>query len=278
MIKPLTTLSTVALVLCPIISQAQPQSSANSVGPFSKKHLLSLGITRQSTSTSVSASTENLEPVTIDLGNFGIDKRDYSYFLDYRYRLKPKWSIFAGTFQFSGSGENIAEREFNYDGVEFTAGAQLRSELKVDVYILDLLYTVHRSENVEVMLGGGLHAFDLGVDFSGSVRIDDVSSEIRQAGDTLLAPVPNIRGAATWTLNENFGFSLVTGWLSANVDDYSGDFIYGHLRANYQINETFGASLGYQITNIDITEDRARGELLYDAELEGPSLTLTYSF
>ncbi|MDA8961787.1 hypothetical protein N9H37_00310, partial [Congregibacter sp.] len=217
-------------------------------------------------------------PVDINLSNLGINDRDYSYFVDYRYRLKPKWSIFAGTFQYSSSGDRTNERDFNYDGVEFTTVSELRSELNIDVYIVDLLYTVHRSDTVEVMLGGGVHALDLGVSFAGSVGVNDQSSEIRRANGAVLAPVPNLRGAATWALNENFGFSLVAGWLSADVDTYSGDFVYGHLRANYQFSERFGASLGYQITDIDISEERSRGEVSFNAELDGPSFTLTYSF
>lgn len=278
MIRSLTAVTALALATFSSAGYAQSSAETEAVGPFSKKHLLSVGMTRQSTSTSVSATSDNFDPVVIDLGDFGITERDYSYFVDYRYRLKPKWSIFAGTFQYSGSGQNVAERDFNYDGVEFTTGSDLQTELNIDVYILDVLYTVHRSESVEVMLGGGLHAFDLGVGFSGSVSVNDQSSEVRQASSTLLAPVPNVRGAATWTLNEKFGFSLVAGWLSAKVDDYDGSFVYGHVRANYQVSDRFGASLGYQITEIDISQARARGELSFDTELDGPSLTLTYSF
>lgn len=278
MIKRLATVTTLILAACSAVTQAQPDASVESAGPFAKKNMLSLGVTGQSTSTTVSSTSDNFGPVDIELGDFGINDRDYSYFVDYRYRLKPKWSIFAGTFQYSGSGENVSERDFNYDGVEFTTGSELRSELNIDVYIVDVLYTVHRSNKVEVMLGGGVHALDLGVSFAGSVGVNDQSSEIRRAKGAVLAPVPNLRGAATWALNENFGFSLVAGWLSADVDTYSGDFVYGHLRANYQFSERFGASLGYQITDIDISEERSRGEVSFNAELDGPSFSLTYSF
>ncbi|WOJ92671.1 outer membrane beta-barrel protein [Congregibacter variabilis] len=267
-----------ALIVFAATAQAQSDAGSESTGLFNKKHMLSVGMTRQSTNSSVSATSEGFDPVVIDLNGLDIGERDYSYFVDYRYRLKPKWSIFAGTFQFLGSGKKFTERDLNYDGVEFTTGSDLRSELNIDIYILDVLYTVHRSENVEVMLGGGVHAFDLGVGFSGSVRINDQSSEVRRASSTLLAPVPNLRAAATWSLTDSFGFSLVAGWLSADVDEYSGDFSYGHLRAHYQISDRFGASLGYQITDIDITQARSRGELSFNTELDGPSLTATYSF
>lgn len=281
MIRQFTAASAALLLtfsVASVATHAQSGSSADASRVFDKKHLLSVGMTRQETSTSVSATSENFNPITVDLDGLALGERDYSYFIDYHYRLKPRWSIFAGTFQYSDSGRSITEREFNFDGVEFTTGSEIRSEVNIDVYMLDLLYTVHRSNNVEVMLGGGLHAFDLGVGFAGNVSINDQSSEFRTANSSLLAPVPNLRGAATWTLNERFGFSLIAGWLSANVDEYSGDFMYAHLRANYQFGDRFGAALGYQFTDIDITQDRSRSELSFDAELEGPSFTVTYSF
>ncbi|MFT4767898.1 MAG: hypothetical protein ACI8RN_001028 [Glaciecola sp.] len=272
------TLTILTLIGFSALTQAQSDADSTSTGMFDRKHMLSVGMTRQSTSTSISATSENFDPVIIDMDELGVGERDYSYFVDYRYRLKPKWSIFAGTYQFSGSGESVTERDINYDGIEFTTGSELSSELNIDVYILDILYTVHRSENVEIMFGGGIHAFDLGAEISGSVRIDDQSSEVRRASSTLLAPVPNLRGAATWSLSDKFGVSLVAGWLSADVNEYSGDFVYGHLRGHYQISDRFGASLGYQITNIDISQQRSRGELAFDTDLDGPTLTLTYSF
>ncbi|EED32264.1 hypothetical protein NOR53_3322 [gamma proteobacterium NOR5-3] len=278
MIKHLAAVTVFTLAACSAATQAQSDASAAPSGPFSKKHMFSLGITRQSTNTSVSATSENFEPVVINLDNLGVDERDNSYFIDYRYRFTPKWSIYAGSYQFSGSGEAVTERDLNYDGVEFTTGSEIRSELDIDVYILDVLYTVHRSNSVEIMLGVGVHALDLGASFAGNVSVNDQSSEFRRASSTLLAPVPNLRGTATWALNKHFGFSLVAGWLSADVDDYSGDFVYGHLRASYQISDRFGASLGYQVTDIDITEARSRSKLSFDTEIDGPSLTLTYSF
>jgi opacity protein-like surface antigen len=259
-------------------SQAQTDSTTPKQGLFDTKHLISIGGTWQSTKTTIRATTENFDPEPITLRELGANERDTSYFIDYRYRFKPNWSVFAGTYQFTGSGQSQSQHDFNYDGVEFEAGLDLESKFEIDIYMVNVLYTVHRSDKLEIMLGGGVHAFDLSAEVSGSASINDQSSEVRRAGGTLLAPVPNVRGAATWDLSDRFGLSLVGGWLSANVQDYSGDFVYAHLRGYYKFTENFGVSLGYQLTNIDISRDRARSDIAFDSELDGPSFTLTYSF
>lgn len=259
-------------------ASAQTADTSPSAALFGKKHMLSLGTTRQATTTTLQSTRNNADPVSITLEELGADKRDTSYFFDYRYRLKPNWSLFAGTYQFTGSGQSVSEREFNFDGVEFTAGQELQSKYEIDIYMVNVLYTVHRSDKFEVMLGGGLHALDLSAEISGTLTVNEQTSELLQAGSTLLAPVPNLRGSATWALTHSFGIGVVGGWLSANVGDYSGDFIYAHLRGFYNFTDSLGVSVGYQLTNIDIRRDGARSTVAFDSELDGPSLTLTYSF
>ncbi|MDP5072248.1 MAG: hypothetical protein NWQ45_15225 [Congregibacter sp.] len=252
--------------------------AADTTGNLADKHMISIGATRQATDITLSATSENFEPSPLTLDDLGVEKRDTSYFIDYRYRITPRWSVFAGAYSFSGAGETINSRDFNFDGVDFTADTQLRADLDIDAYMLDILYSVHRSEKVEVLLGAGLHALDFGVALAGNLQIGDEALSAQTAAANLLAPVPNLRGSATWQLSDRFELNLVGGWLSANVGDYDGNFVYAHLRGFYRFGEHFGASLGYQLTDIDITQTRERSTIDINAQLDGPSLTLTYGF
>ncbi|WP_439106219.1 hypothetical protein [Congregibacter sp.] len=123
-----------------------------------------------------------------------------------------------------------------------------------------------------------MHALDFGVGLSGRIEVDGDDREAAAAGTTLLAPVPNLRGSASWAMNDRVFFTLVGGWLSANVDEYEGNFRYAHLRGFYRMGKQFGVSLGYQITDIDIKQTRARSTIDLNAQLDGPTVTLTYSF
>ncbi|WP_008293121.1 outer membrane beta-barrel protein [Congregibacter litoralis] len=245
---------------------------------FDDKHKLSIGATRQTTEITIAATTENFEPTPLTLDDLGVSNSDNSYFIDYRYKFSERWSLFAGAYSFSGSGENVWSRDFNFDGTEFTANTRVRADLEIDTYMVDLLYTVHRSDNVQVLLGAGFHALDFGIGLRGRLEINGESAEVATAGTTLLAPVPNVRGSASWALNDRIYVSLVGGWLSANVDEYEGDFVYAHLRGFYRIGEKFGVSLGYQSTDIDIKRVRATDTVDLNAQLDGPTVTLTYSF
>lgn len=241
-------------------------------------HRVSLGIAEQDADLSVRATADGFDPIELDARDLGIDDRDYSYYLDYRYRFRPRWAVVAGAYGFSDSGSQTAEREFNYDGIEFTAGAELTTRFEADAYLVDVMYAVHRDERSEFMVGGGIHALDLSASVAGAISIDEERREFRRAGTTLLAPVPNLRMAGTWVLSERFALHGIGGWLSANIDDFSGDFIYGHLRLAYALTRQMSLALGYQRTDIDITQERPASELKYDVRLEGFTLTFVYSF
>ncbi|MEE4108025.1 MAG: hypothetical protein V2I24_01675 [Halieaceae bacterium] len=242
------------------------------------KHRVSLGIAEQDADLGIRATADGFDPIVLKARDLGISDRDYSYYLDYRYRFRPRWAVVAGAYGFSDSGSGEAERDFNYDGVEFTAGAELATRFEADAYLLDVMYAVHRGERSELMIGGGIHALDLSASIAGAVSIDEERREFRQAGTTVLAPVPNLRMAGTWVLSERFALHGVGGWLSANVDEFSGDFVYGHVRLAYALTRQMSLALGYQRTDIDITQEKPRSELNYDVRLDGFTLTFAYSF
>ena len=264
----------VTFALCAV--SAASQTLDDSI--YKSRHVLTGGLAYQTTDFTIAAGVDGNPGVSLKLDDLEIDDRDSSYYLEYKYRLGERWSIIAGTYQFSGSGSKQTERTIDYDGVEFTAGTTIQSQLEVDAYVVDLVYQVFARDNFEIMLGGGVHALDLGASIAGQVSIDDTSSEFRRASATVLAPVPNLRLTALWALTDRWALRLNSGWLSANIDEYEGGFLYGHLRASYEITDRWGLSLGYQYTDVDVTQNRRAGEISFDVQLAGPTLTTSYAF
>ena len=165
------------------------------------------------------------------------------------------------------------------DGKEFTAGTALDTSLEVDTYILDVLYRVYRNDNFEVMLGGGIHAIDFEASMKGRAFIDNFERESATASSDLLAPLPNLRAQMFYAFNERWALGMSMGWLSANYDDYDGSFGYVHARLGYSFNKNWALTLGYQLSQIDLTHEKSSTE---ETELEidfnGPTLLLNYRF
>jgi hypothetical protein len=245
---------------------------------YTRKHNFTLGVAQQTADATIAATPTGSQPFKLTLKDLAIDDQDESFFLEYTYRFKPRWALVAGTYQFGGSGSRTNARDFEYDGIEFTTGTTISAALEIDAYIVDVMYQAYRSERFEVMAGGGVHALDLSAEIRGQVRINETEGEFREAGSTLLAPVPNFRLMSLWSVSDNITLRLNAGWLSATVDDYDGSFAYVHLRGAYHFGDNIGISLGYQFTDIDITQQRRLSTRSYEVALDGPTLTFSYGF
>ena len=154
------------------------------------RHVLTMGATWQDADAELAATRGRLPGATLALDDLGLSNDDTSWMAEYRYRINDRWSLSVGAFTFEVDGSREVSRDFNFDGVEFEAGAALDTELGVDTYIVDLMYSVYRGQRSAIMLGGGLHAFDLDAELSARVFIGEGERSVRNAGSSILAPLP----------------------------------------------------------------------------------------
>ncbi len=266
----------VILVSFPVFAPAQDVSHPYFRGE--NKHVLMVGATWQDADVELSATRGRLPGAKLTLSDLGLDNNYTSWMAEYRYRINDRWSLSVGAFTFEVDGSREVARDFNFDGVEFEAGASLDTDLGVDTYMIDLMYNVYQGQRSAILLGGGLHAFDLSADLSARVFIGEEERSGRAAGDSVLAPLPNLRGQWFYALSPKLSVLATAGWLSANYDDFDGEFVYAHGRLHYAFGSGIGLSAGYQFTSIDLTEDKSNGENSYELEIQGPTLQLTYSF
>ena len=262
-----------------IIASAGVQVQAEPLHPLlSAKHTFVLGAYRQKADAEFFADPDRVGKANINLGDLGVEDTDTSYLLEYRYRLNEKWLFSIGTYRFRTDGKIEAKRNFMYDGVEFEAGARLDTKLDVDTYMLEALYSVYKTDRAEILLGGGLHMFDFSAAISGKVAVGDQERSGSRASSDILAPLPNFRAQGLYAFSPKWALVTTLGWLSANYEDYDGSFAYIHARTMYRFSERFGVGIGYQYVDVDLTQDRQRGEVGFDIQFDGPAVYLGYSF
>ena len=245
---------------------------------LSSKHNIILGVYEQTADAKFYANPDEIGKATIDLGDLGIDDTDFSYLLEYRYRLNEKWLFSIGTFQFGTTGTLEGKRDFVFDGVEFEAGANLDTTLDVDTYMIEAMYSVYKSDRAEILLGAGLHMFDFSASIDSRVFVGEQERAGSSASDDILAPLPNLRAQGFYALSPKWGLAVTLGWLSAKYEDYDGSFAYLHARTMYRFTERFGVGVGYQYIDADLSHDRDKGEIGFEIQFDGPAAYLAYSF
>jgi opacity protein-like surface antigen len=259
----------------------QAHGQANPIHPqLTNTHTFLLGGFQQDVDAAfyADADNQNIPSAKIDLGDLGMDETDFSWLAEYRYRMSDKWLFSVGGYKFDTSGSLEANKTFNYDGVEFEAGVDIESELSTSTFIFDAMYKVYDSDRANVFVGGGVHFTDVETELKGRINIGDVAGSGKRAGDTLLAPLPNLRAHGIYAFSPKWSVSGSVGWLSMNIDDYEGSFSYLSARLSYLLTDHLGLGLGYQYLDMDFSVQRKNGEAGVDIQFNGPSAYISYSF
>jgi predicted porin len=254
-------------------------ASAEDIHPgLSDPHTFYAGAFFQESDGEIASALKGVGSAGIDTDDLGVDDRYTSWMLGYNWRFAERWTLTFRAHVFDTDGDTTVRREFEYEGERFEAGATLESDFSVGTYLVDVMYSVYKSDRAELQLGGGLHAFDFDVEMKGTVFVDDNSRSRTVVGDDLLAPLPNLRLNGAYALSPRWMLRGDLGWLSANVDDWDGSYSYIRLSTDYRFAKRFGVGLGYQYFDIDVSHERTRTKSTFDLTYQGPMLYLSYSF
>jgi hypothetical protein len=246
---------------------------------FSQAFELSVGGQYVDADASVVAVVEPLPETEIDLDDMGIAEDATVFYAAARWRVADRWLLSFTYNEFDESGRTVIADSFNFDGVEYPAGADLNSRLQLTAYILDVAYSFGKGENYEWGAGVGLHAFDLAAELEASLFVGEVQADISESGESLLAPVPNFRVFADYAFDARNALRFSAGWLSASFEDYDGSLLYASLKLEHSFNDSIGVGLGAQYTQIDVTHDPGgRSRQKYDTDLLGAVAFLTFRF
>lgn len=245
-----------------------------------KDNALFFGAFVQEGEGNVTAQRGSFDARTLRLDDLGSDKEYTSWLLEFRHRFNDRWAASVGAYRFNTGSQFTVTDDFNFEGREFTAGASVDLDFTLDTYIADVMYTLRRSDHFEWQVGGGLHLFNASLSLKGTLALEgeNVGEAETRSKASLTAPVPNLRTTGFYALNDKWSVFGTLGWLSANVDQYSGDFLYGNVRLQYQITQAFGLSAGFQHVSADIEETVDRGFNRFDMKFNGFTAAFSYLF
>lgn len=248
-------------------------------------HVFHLGYARQDADVKVTSSVDPLPPIEIDLqDDLNSDTSSESVLAAYHWRFAQRWVLGITYQSLKLSGGGAAARDFNFDGTEYRAGAQVDSTFEMDTYRLDVAYAVIHNDRWEVLLGAGIHTFAIDTSISAEIAVAGgaeeapIISQRQSESANVLAPLPNVRGAVHYLITPRWSVRGSAGWLGLDVDDFSGAYTYADVSTDYRITEHFGIGASYQVFTFDAKISDSEGFDEVDIALSGPSIYLVYGF
>jgi hypothetical protein len=167
-----------------------------------------------------------------------------------------------------------AEFDIPWEGENIPIGADVDSNVDLDVYVINLAYNFYRSRRALFGVGLGIHLADIDLGLTGEVNGIQVAS-----GDAdVLAPLPNIYVAGAYAFTDKFLLRYGGGGISLSYGDWDGTLIFANAFLEYWPWQHFGFGAGYRYLDADVEYDPGNKKEEYDFTLPGPVVYVTAGF
>lgn len=218
------------------------------------------------------------QTVNLTLDDLGIDTKETSPWLSGRWRFTDRWRITMDYFSFDNSGGNTAAFDFNFGDLDVPVDARVNAALAIDLYTLNLGYSLLHSERARLGLGVGIHAADLKATVGADIGAGNTATSLGNETADILAPLPNINLYGAYAFTPDLAMEFAAGWFGLDYDQYSGDLVTLDTSLEYRITKNFGAGIGYRYIDADLTIDKNRRTDRYNVDMNGPILFLSAGF
>ena len=244
---------------------------SSDVHPYlTQKFFLDTGIyfTDRSATVSVAGSvTGPNDPIDLE-GQFGLDRSDETFSLNFGWRFGKKWELGAQYFESSGARSAVLGEDIEWNDIVFGQGTNVIAGQDFRLIRMFFGRKFESSERQDFGVGAGIHWLELGVFIEGDIIVNGGANPFRRESVNAEMPLPNIGAWYMYSVSPNWAVKARVDWFSAEVGDYDGELINASLGMNYQMFEHFGVGVSYNFVDLDVTISKSdwkgRAQLSYE--------------
>ena len=183
---------------------------------------------------------------------FGLDRSDETFSLNFGWRFGEKWQLGAQYFESSGAKQAVLNEDTDWGDFTFGQGSSVVAGTEFRLIRLFFARRFESREHHEFGLGVGIHWLELGAFIEGDVILSGGGNAFRRESASVSAPLPNIGAWYTYSISPKWALKARVDWLNADVGDYDGSLINSALGINYQMFDHAGVGLSYNFFDLDV--------------------------
>jgi hypothetical protein len=229
-----------------------------------------------------SSTKEGRLPTELDLNKLGMDKRFDSFWAGLEWQFADRWGLTFSYSDFKADGDRSASESGNFGDIEWSLGAELTSDMKMKIYIVDVTWDFFKTERSHLGLGLGAHVadFDLNIDFTATGQVGDETAVVEVGSETaaITAPLPNVSVRGGHRFGDNFYLGGTAGYFSLKVGDVDGELVTARGSLEWRPHERFGLGVGYQFVSFEVNEKKDTKQESYEADFYGPIFFVSAGF
>lgn len=214
-------------------------------------------------------------PIELD-GDFGLQKSDEIFSLDFGWRFGEKWQFEGQYFAASGELGVALEEDVTWGDIVFQAGSGVRAGQ--DFTLIRAFFARHfeSSDQHEFGIGAGLHWLEFGAFIQGDITTGTGDVAFRRESVSADAPLPNIGAWYRRSLSPKLALTTRIDWFSASIDEYDGTLLNASVGLNYQVFEYFGFGLNYNVFDLDVDVEKSNWNGNANISYKGPYAYLSF--
>lgn len=202
----------------------------------------------------------------------GLDDSGNLFMAELGWQYTENWGVALQYFRTERDASRTLDESFEWQGDTYDIGARIDAGTKLEITRVFFARRFRDNGPHSLRVGAGIHWLDISAEVSGLATLNDETSEFRRNAAAASLPVPNIGGWYRYSPNDRWMLNARVDWLSASIDNYSGDIWNVSAGINYRLWNNIGVGASYQYFELggDVTEDKWRGAL--EVTLTGPFL------
>jgi hypothetical protein len=218
----------------------------------------------------------------VDLGNdLGVDQNTSGGWFGVEWRFAPRHRLGFSYSRFTLRGDRVIDRDLHIDDKVFPIGAELQSQLRLEILPITYSYSFLKRENDELAATVGLHWSRLSFRVEGSASLGARSGS-NDASANVNVPLPlfglryDHRFSERWSAGASAAaFALQFG---ESTWEFKGSLVSARLQGEYRFSRHFaaGAALDAFKVNADTKKNSWSGG--FDYGYWGPQVYLTARF
>jgi len=253
------------LLLIAATNLVQAQEPGNVHPSLTEKFIVDMGVyfPDRTFEIHVDGSGAGGNPSIVFEDEFGLNRSDDTFAIDFGWRFGKKWSLLAQYFESSGSRSAVLDEDIEWNDVVFGEGSNAAAGQEFSMVRVFFGRQFETSERHDFGIGAGFHWLEVGAFIEGDILVSGAPSEFRREAVKAEFPLPNVGIWYRYSPSRKWAFKGRFDYLYAKIGDYDGSLVNAGLGINYQIFEHFGLGLNYNVFELDLGMNRNdwRGEV-----------------
>ena len=157
---------------------------------------------------------------------FGLDKSDQTFSLNFGWRFGEKWELGAQYFDASNGDGAVLEEDVEWGDVVFEQGSNV--SIGTDFSVLRIFFGRNfesSSKRQRFGVGAGFHWIELGAFVEGNAIVAGGANQFRRESVSAAAPLPNLGVWYMYSMSPNWAFKGRVDWLDVDVGEIGGSLL-----------------------------------------------------